>query len=35
MVGTGWNKLKEIFVEHVSEAKEKGNLSTSPKEDYH
>ena len=30
-----WNELQEIFVENVSEAKEKGNLCTSRKTDYH
>ena len=29
---TFWNKLKEIFVDSVSEAKEKGNLSTSQRQ---
>ena len=32
---TFWNELKEIFVESVSEAKEKANLSTISKTGYH
>ena len=29
---TLWNKLKDIFVDSVSEAKERGNLSTSQRQ---
>ena len=30
--GTFWNELKEIFVDSVSETKEKGHLTTSQKQ---
>ena len=29
---TFWNELKEIFIDSVSETKEKGNLSTSQRQ---